>query len=115
MITATVNMILGTFKFNGKLNRIQFWLGSLGYVILVLIFSGCIIYFIDNTNSLILKVLGSIFFILAKFSLSVAEAKRINDAGYPWYLIFLKIFPVLGQIAVFILLCLPSSEVRLSK
>lgn len=116
MIKATIHLFSDMFKFRGKLTWPEFWFGYLGYVILVIIFAAIMLVTglseVDTPSVVTISVL---IMAIMKYAVLVSGAKRINDAGYPWYLIFLYLFPIIGQIGVIILLCQPTSEITLSK
>ncbi|WP_244087905.1 DUF805 domain-containing protein [Companilactobacillus sp. RD055328] len=103
------------FSFFGKLTRTAFWLTFLIYVLIVIAFLCGVFFSGINVKSNTFIISHVIFILFMKYLLYAAGAKRITDAGYPWYLIFLGLIPVFGNIAVIILFCLPSSDIVLSK
>lgn len=115
MIKSTVRIFTDMFKYRGRFTRTEFWLGYLGTSLVTLVFVILVLYSGVNVENVWVIIISILFALLVKYAILVAAAKRISDAGYPWYLIFMDFFPIFGQIAVLILLCLPTSDTILSK
>lgn len=107
--------------FEGRATRPEFWWGYLGICLLIFVISiipcilfGCAIGFEDSTILWILAVLSGIVYLPAMIFLLVAtiaaEVRRLRDAGFPWWVIFVSCIPSVGAIALIVFLCLPTTE-----
>ena len=123
MIDALKEMLDRFSDFGGKTDRSKYWLATLAitifYVIVGIVVSVIItICFAAGDDSGILGLivggiltLGisivSIFVTIAGLSMTI---RRLRDAGFPWWFFFINFVPSIGQIALIVFLCFPSSD-----
>lgn len=120
MFDAFKKMIENWKDFNGKTSRPDYWWATLAVFIIeviVTIIITLLFIFAIGEESAALGIIGVIITIavsiLAVF-VAIAEismiVRRLRDAGFPWWFIFANFIPSVGQIAVIVMLCFPSSE-----
>ena len=120
MIDAFKKMIENWKDFNGKTSRPDYWWATLAVAIvefIVGIIITVLFAFAIGKESVALGIIGVIITIaisiLAVF-VAIAEismiVRRLRDAGFPWWFIFANFIPSIGQIAVIVMLCFPSSD-----
>ncbi len=114
--------ILDNWKdFEGKTSRSDFWWGYLGISILTLIvgiipfiLAGFAIGYDDVITLWILAVIAWILYLPAVIFITIAtiaaEVRRLRDAGFPWWAIFVSAIPSVGGIALIVFLCLPTTD-----
>ena len=120
MVEAFKKMIENWKDFEGKTNRPDYWWATLAVAIIEAIVSiiiGIIFGVAFGKDSVILGIIGAIitiavsiiaiFVAIAGLSMSV---RRIRDAGFPWWFIFVNFVPSIGNIAFIVFLCFPSSD-----
>lgn len=121
MIESTKIMFNKWKDFKGKSDRREFWLGYLGVflitIVLTIIPSILLGIAIGCEDSVVLWLLTGVVslawfaaFIYITVALLAATVRRLLDAGFPWWVIFVNFVPSIGQIALIVFLCLPSSE-----
>lgn len=123
MVDAFKKMIDNWKDVNGKTNRPDYWWATLAEVLVT--FVACIIPGIllgigagmDNGASAVFVILGIILCVVVGvlvIFLAIADitmtVRRLRDAGFPWWLIFVNFIPSVGQIALVVLLCFPSTD-----
>ena len=121
MINAFKDMLNRWNDFNGKTDRPGYWWAELAMVIVGLVIgiiyaivgviaasfdSGAAAGIVIGLVTLIMVVI-SIFIAIAGLAMTV---RRLRDAGFPWWFIFINFVPSIGQIALIVLLCFPSSD-----
>ncbi len=120
MISAFKKMIENWKDFNGKTSRPDYWWATLAVAIIEMIVGGIvgiIFAFALGKESAALAIIGMIiaiaisvlgvFVAIAGISITV---RRLRDAGFPWWFIFANFIPSIGNIAVIVMLCFPSSD-----
>ena len=105
--------------FNGRTSVKTYWMAILGNFIVSIILSivcGIIFtIFAFSADSgagigfaVICAILGLYMLAILVPSLSIA-ARRLHDAGFPAILLLVTFVPTVGQVALIVLLCLPSN------
>ena len=120
MVEAFKKMIENWKDFEGRTNRPDYWWATLAVAIIEAIVSiiiGIIFGVAFGKDSVILGIIGAIitiavsiiaiFIAIAGLSMSV---RRIRDAGFPWWFIFVNFVPSIGNIAFIVFLCFPTSD-----
>ena len=117
MINAYKSFFKGYVDFAGRSTRSDDWWVFLGNMILCIPFYfayGNALANLRNESALI--ALGGIAIIymvigLALFLPSLAlMVRRLRDAGFHWALIFVAFIPMVGSIALMVLLAMPTKE-----
>ena len=126
MINAYKNFFKNYAEFTGRSTRPDFWWVWLGNFILSIPF--WIIYFYtvflstvmdsidDSVSEATFIVLGLVVIIYVVFYLAILvptialTVRRLRDAGFHWAFIFLRFAPMVGGIALLILLAMPTKE-----
>lgn len=120
MVDAFKKMLENWKDFTGKTSRADYWWATLAVVIvefIVSIFVSVIIAIAFGKESVVLGIIGAllilavgvlgVFIAIAGISMSI---RRLRDAGFPWWFYFANFIPSVGNIAVIVMLCFPSSE-----
>ena len=117
MINAYKSFFKGYVDFAGRSTRSEYWWVWLGNMILYIPFFSAYGNALANSrNESALITLGFtaiIYFIfgLAIFLPSLAlTVRRLRDAGFHWALIFVAFIPMVGGIALLVLLAMPTKE-----
>ena len=117
MINAYKSFFKGYVDFAGRSTRSEYWWVWLGNMILYIPFFSAYGNALANSrNESALITLGFtaiIYFIfgLAIFLPSLAlTVRRLRDAGFHWALIFVTFIPMVGGIALMVLLAMPTKE-----
>lgn len=117
MINAYKSFFKGYVDFAGRSTRSEYWWVWLGNMILYIPFFSAYGNALANSrNESALITLGFtaiIYFIfgLAIFLPSLAlMIRRLRDAGFHWALIFVIFIPMVGGIALMVLLAMPTKE-----
>ena len=117
MINAYKSFFKGYVDFAGRSTRSEYWWVWLGNMILYIPFFlayGNALANSRNESALItLGFTAIIYFIfgLAIFLPSLAlTVRRLRDAGFHWALIFVTFIPMVGGIALMVLLAMPTKE-----
>jgi len=119
MINAYKNFFKGYVDFTGRSTRSEYWWIWLGNMILLVPFYSVYFKALANPrNEAALMALGGIAIIYMIFGLALMlpmlalTVRRLRDAGFHWALIFVHFIPVVGGIALLVLLAMPSKEVE---
>ena len=126
MINAYKNFFKNYAEFTGRSTRPDYWWVWLGNFILSIPF--WIIYFYtvflstvmdsvsDSASEATFMFFGLVAIIYAVFYLAILvptialSVRRLRDAGFHWAFIFLRFAPMVGGIALLILLAMPTKE-----
>ena len=126
MINAYKNFFKNYAEFTGRSTRPDYWWVWLGNFILSIPF--WIIYFYtvflsavmdsvsDSASEAAFMIFGLVAIIYVVFYLSILvptialTIRRLRDAGFHWAFIFLRFAPMVGGIALLILLAMPTKE-----
>ena len=126
MINAYKNFFKNYAEFTGRSTRPDFWWVWLGNLILSIPF--WIIYFYtvflsavmdsvsDSASEAAFMIFGLVAIIYVVFYLAILvptialTIRRLRDAGFHWAFIFLRFAPMVGGIALLILLAMPTKE-----
>ncbi|MBO4715198.1 MAG: DUF805 domain-containing protein [Verrucomicrobia bacterium] len=92
-ITAYISAIKQPFNYSGTASRLEYWMCFVGFLILsIIIWLVCSLLgldFMSGTGSVISFILGLFLITLPGLALG---ARRLNDIGWPVWLIVLGIF-----------------------
>lgn len=123
MFKAFKEMLTRWNDFKGKTGVADYWLatltefllGTIVGIVLWIFFVVVVAASSSESASAVLVILGVIIAIAATVVyvwLLVAglamTVRRIRDAGFPWWFIFVNFVPTVGQIALIVFCCLPS-------
>lgn len=126
MINAYKNFFKNYAEFTGRSTRPDFWWVWLGNLILSIPF--WIIYFYtvflsavmdsvsDSASEATFMIFGLVAIIYVVFYLAILvptialTVRRLRDAGFHWAFIFLRFAPMVGGIALLVLLAMPTKE-----
>ena len=126
MINAYKNFFKNYAEFTGRSTRPDYWWVWLGNLILSIPF--WIIYFYtvflsavmdsvsDSASEAAFMIFGLVAIIYVVFYLAILvptialTIRRLRDAGFHWAFIFLRFAPMVGGIALLILLAMPTKE-----
>ena len=117
MINAYKNFFKNYAEFTGRSTRPDYWGVWLGNFILSIPFYLAYGNALANSrNEGVLITLGFIAIIYFIFGLALLlpslalMVRRLRDAGFHWALIFVAFIPMVGSIALLVLLAMPSKE-----
>ena len=119
MINAYKNFFKGYVDFTGRSTRSEYWWIWLGNMILLVPFYS--VYFkafANPRNEAALMALGGIAIIYMIFGIALflpglaLTVRRLRDAGFHWALIFIIFIPIVGPLALLVLLAMPSKQVE---
>ena len=117
MINAIKNFFKGYVDFSGRSSRADYWWIWLANIILSIPFYMVYGAAMANPDSeAAVMTLGLFVFIYLIFSLAVLlpglalTVRRLRDAGFHWALIFVAFIPMVGGIALLVLLAMPTKE-----
>ena len=126
MINAYKNFFKGYAEFTGRSTRPDYWWVWLGNFILSIPFWVIYIYTVflsavmdsvsDSASEAAFMIFGLVAIIYVVFYLSILvptialTIRRLCDAGFHWAFIFLRFAPMVGGIALLILLAMPTKE-----
>ncbi|WP_454380027.1 DUF805 domain-containing protein [Streptococcus sp. Marseille-Q6504] len=126
MINAYKNFFKGYAEFTGRSTRPDYWWVWLGNFILSIPFWVIYIYTVflsavmdsvsDSASEAAFMIFGLVAIIYVVFYLSILvptialTIRRLRDAGFHWAFIFLRFAPMVGGIALLILLAMPTKE-----
>lgn len=117
MINAYKSFFKGYVDFAGRSTRSEYWWVWLGNMILYIPFFfayGNALANLRNESALI--ALGGIAMIYMVIGLALLlpglalTVRRLRDAGFHWALIFVTFIPMVGGIALMVLLAMPTKE-----
>ena len=119
MIQAYKNFFKGYADFTGRSTRSDFWwvwlMNSILFLPLFIFWFQMALNDTEETDPILGVAIISVYMILAivLFTPSLAvKVRRLRDAGFHWALIFVHFIPVVGGIALLVLLAMPSKEVE---
>ena len=120
MFRAYIKFLKGYVDFVGRSTRPEFWCVWLMNHILflplyILIFNKEINQGLSLNFTLVILVIG-IYAILALLLLLpnlALKIRRLRDGGFHWAFIFLHFVPMVGRLALLVLLAMPSKEVEM--
>ena len=126
MINAYKNFFKGYAEFTGRSTRQDYWWVWLGNFILSIPFWVIYIYTVylsavmdsvsDSASEAAFRIFGLVAIIYVVFYLAILvptialTVRRLRDAGFHWAFIFLRFVPMVGGIALLILLAMPTKE-----
>lgn len=126
MINAYKNFFKGYAEFTGRSTRPDYWWVWLGNFILSIPFWVIYIYTVflsavmdsvsDSASEAAFMIFGLVAIIYVVFYLAILvptialTVRRLRDAGFHWAFIFLRFVPMVGGIALLILLAMPTKE-----
>jgi len=119
MINAYKNFFKGYVDFTGRSTRSEYWWIWLGNMILLVPFYSVYFKALANPrNEAALMALGGIAIIYMIFGLALflpglaLTVRRLRDAGFHWALIFIIFIPMVGPLALLVLLAMPTKQVE---
>ena len=119
MINAYKNFFKGYVDFAGRSTRSDYWWVWLGNMILLVPFYSVYFKALANPrNEAALMALGGIAIIYMIFGLALIlpmlalTVRRLRDAGFHWALIFIIFIPIVGPLALLVLLAMPTKQVE---
>lgn len=119
MINAYKSFFKGYVDFTGRSTRSEYWWIWLGNMILYIPFFFAYGNAIANPrNESALVALGGIAIIYMVFGLALflpglaLTVRRLRDAGFHWALIFVILIPIVGPLALLVLLAMPTKQVE---
>lgn len=119
MINAYKNFFKGYVDFTGRSTRSEYWWIWLGNMILLVPFYSVYFKALANPrNEAALMALGGIAIIYMIFGIALflpglaLTVRRLRDAGFHWALIFIIFIPMVGPLALLILLAMPTKQVE---
>lgn len=126
MINAYKNFFKNYAEFTGRSTRPDYWWVWLGNLILSIPFWVIYIYTVylsavmdsvsDSASEAAFMIFGLVAIIYVVFYLAILvptialTVRRLRDAGFHWAFIFLRFAPMVGGIALLILLAMPTKE-----
>ena len=119
MINAYKNFFKGYLDFTGRSTRSEYWWIWLTNMILLVPFYSAYFKVLANPrNEAALVALGGIAIIYMIFGLALIlpmlalTVRRLRDAGFHWALIFVIFIPMVGPLALLVLLAMPTKQVE---
>ena len=120
MIQAYKNFFKGYADFTGRSTRSDFWwvwlMNSILFLPLYIFWFQMALKDAGGTDPILGVAIISVYMILAivLFTPSLAvKVRRLRDAGFHWAFIFLHFVPMVGRLALLVLLAMPSKEVEI--
>ena len=119
MINAYKSFFKGYVDFTGRSKRSEYWWIWLTNMILLVPFYSAYFKALANPrNETALMALGGIAIIYMIFGLALMlpmlalTVRRLRDAGFHWALIFIIFIPMVGPLALLVLLAMPTKQVE---
>lgn len=119
MINAYKNFFKGYVDFSGRSKRSEYWWIWLTNMILLVPFYSAYFKVLANPrNETALMALGGIAIIYMIFGIALflpglaLTVRRLRDAGFHWALIFVIFIPMVGPLALLVLLAMPTKQVE---
>ena len=119
MINAYKNFFKGYVDFTGRSTRSEYWWIWLTNMILLVPFYSAYFKVLANPrHEAALMALGGIAIIYMIFGLALIlpmlalTVRRLRDAGFHWALIFIIFIPMVGPLALLVLLAMPTKQVE---
>ena len=120
MIQAYKNFFKGYADFTGRSTRPEYWwvwlMNSILFLPLYIFYFQMALKDSRETDPILGVAIISIYMILGIvfFTPSLAvKVRRLRDAGLHWAFIFLHFVPMVGRLALLVLLAMPSKEVEI--
>ena len=120
MIQAYKNFFKGYADFTGCSTRSEFWWVWLTNILLLIpLYSAYFNVIFSEGSEGAFLALGGLAIIYMIFGLALflpwlaLTVRRLRDAGFHWALIFVGFIPMVGGIALLVLLAMPSKEVEI--
>ena len=120
MIQAYKNFFKGYADFTGRSTRSDFWwvwlMNSILFLPLYIFWFQMALNDTEETDPILGVAIISVYMILAivLFTPSLAvKVRRLRDAGLHWAFIFLHFVPMVGRLALLVLLAMPTKEVEI--
>mgnify|MGYP000006010080 FL=1 len=126
MINAYKNFFKNYAEFTGRSTRSDYWWVWLGNFILSIPFWVIYIYTVylsavmdsvsDSASEAAFMIFGLVAIIYVVFYLAILvptialTVRRLRDAGFHWAFIFLRFAPMVGGIALLVLLAMPTKD-----
>ena len=119
MINAYKSFFKGYVDFTGRSTRSEYWWIWLTNMILLVPFYSAYFKALANPrNETALMALGGIAIIYMIFGIALflpglaLTVRRLRDAGFHWALIFIIFIPMVGPLALLVLLAMPTKQVE---
>ena len=119
MINAYKSFFKGYVDFTGRSKRSEYWWIWLTNMILLVPFYSAYFKALANPrNETALMALGGIAIIYMIFGIALflpglaLTVRRLRDAGFHWALIFIIFIPMVGPLALLVLLAMPTKQVE---
>ena len=119
MINAYKNFFKGYVDFTGRSTRSEYWwIWLTNMILLVPFYSACFNVIFSEGSEGAFLAFGGLAIIYMIFGLALIlpmlalTVRRLRDAGFHWALIFVGCIPMVGGIALLVLLAMPSKEVE---
>lgn len=119
MINAYKNFFKGYVDFTGRSTRSEYWwIWLTNMILLVPFYSAYFKALANQRNETALMALGGIAIIYMIFGLALMlpmlalTVRRLRDAGFHWALIFVIFIPMVGPLALLVLLAMPTKQVE---
>ena len=119
MINAYKSFFKGYVDFTGRSKRSEYWWIWLTNMILLVPFYSVYFKALANPrNEAALMALGGIAIIYMIFGIALflpglaLTVRRLRDAGFHWALIFIIFIPMVGALALLVLLAMPTKQVE---
>ena len=119
MINAYKNFFKGYVDFTGRSKRSEYWwIWLINMILLVPFYSAYFKALANPRNESALVALGGITIIYMIFGIALflpglaLTVRRLRDAGFHWALIFIIFIPMVGPLALLVLLAMPTKQVE---
>ena len=120
MIQAYKNFFKGYVDFTGRSTRSEYWWIWLTNILLLIpLYSAYFNAIFSEGEEGAFLALGGLAIVYMIFCLALIlpmlalTVRRLRDAGFHWALIFVHFIPVVGGIALLVLLAMPTKEVEI--
>ena len=120
MIQAYKNFFKGYVDFTGRSTRSEYWWVWLTNILLLIpLYSAYFNAIFSEGEEGAFLALGGLAIVYMIFGLALIlpmlalTVRRLRDAGFQWALIFVHFIPVVGGIALLVLLAMPTKEVEI--
>ena len=120
MINAYKSFFKGYVDFTGRSTRSEYWWVWLTNILLLIpLYSAYFNAIFSEGEEGAFLALGGLAVIYMIFGLALIlpmlalTVRRLRDAGFHWALIFVHFIPVVGGIALLVLLAMPTKEVEI--
>ena len=120
MIQAYKNFFKGYVDFTGRSTRSEYWWIWLTNILLLIpLYSAYFNAIFSEGEEGAFLALGGLAIVYMIFGLALIlpmlalTVRRLRDAGFHWALIFVHFIPVVGGMALLVLLAMPTKEVEI--